>query len=60
MWAASEGRGFIPPDDVRALAGPVLEHRVEVHAASLVRGVSQKEVIEDAVHSVAAPRQRKG
>jgi MoxR-like ATPase len=58
VWAAAEGRGFITPDDVRALAGPVLEHRLEMHAASLVRGVTQQEVIEDAVHSVAAPRHR--
>ena len=27
-WAAMEGRGFVTPDDVKAVAAPVLQHRL--------------------------------
>ncbi len=56
--AGSAGRSFVVPDDVKALIGPVLEHRVVAspEAASAGRGIA--ELLDDAIHSVPVPAGR--
>jgi MoxR-like ATPase len=43
------------PDDVKALAGPVLAHRMNVESAARLRGVTAATVIADILESVDVP-----
>ena len=38
-WAAIAGRDFVSPDDIRAVALPVLEHRLLLRPESELEGV---------------------
>ena len=53
-WAMLAGRDFVTPDDVKALAVPVLAHRLSVESA-LGRAQAQREAVEAALASVAVP-----
>jgi MoxR-like ATPase len=55
-WAAIAGRDFVSPDDVRAVALPVLEHRLLLRPESELEGVRAAEVLERILHEVAVPR----
>jgi MoxR-like ATPase len=54
-YAASEGRDYVIPDDVKALAGSVLAHRLLVAPETEMSGRSPVDVIDDLVDSVAVP-----
>ena len=56
--AASAGRNYVIPDDVKALAGPVLAHRLILSDDSGVRGVSRVGVVEEVLASVPVPTAR--
>ncbi|HSH61232.1 MAG TPA: MoxR family ATPase [Acidimicrobiales bacterium] len=53
--AASDGRDFVVPDDVKALAGPVLEHRLVASTTASLTGVGPGEALRDSLASVAVP-----
>lgn len=53
--ALLEGRGFALPDDVKALAVPVLAHRIVLSAQARLRGTTQAGVVESALEAVAVP-----
>lgn len=55
--AVVKGRDFVIPDDVRALAVPVLAHRTILTVDARVRGRRQEEVIENIVQQVPVPRE---
>ncbi len=55
-WAALAGRDFVSPDDVRAVASPVLEHRILLRPESELEGVRISEVLERILHEVPVPR----
>jgi MoxR-like ATPase len=54
--AAVQGRDFVVPDDVRALARPVLGHRLVLRPEHEIEGVTIGEVIEQILQQVAVPR----
>jgi len=54
--AASEGRDYVVPDDVKGLLLPCLRHRVVRTAAAEVDGLSVDEVLRDVAESVPVPR----
>jgi MoxR-like ATPase len=54
--AASEGRTFVTPDDVKPMVAPVLRHRVMLHADAQLQGVTADERIEDILRAVPVPR----
>ena len=54
--AAIDGRDFVTPDDVRALATPVLEHRLVLRPEFEIEGLTLAEVIGQIVGKVAVPR----
>lgn len=56
--AAMEGRPYVLPDDVKALAGPVLAHRIVIESSARLRGKSRESVIAEAVASVPVPIER--
>ena len=53
--AASFGRGYVLPDDVKRVAPPVLEHRLLVAPDAQLRGVSADDVVRTLLASVAVP-----
>ena len=54
--AALDGRDYVIPDDVKALAAPVLRHRVLLSAAAEIEGRPVESVIERLINEVEAPR----
>lgn len=57
--AALNGREFVLPDDVKALAPAVLEHRVILHPESRLRRKNARDVIHTIMERVPAPVERK-
>ena len=57
-WAAADGRDHVVPDDVRALAEPVLSHRLLLDAEAQFSGVTVETVIGQLLDSVAPPTDR--
>jgi MoxR-like ATPase len=57
-WAASEGRDYVIPDDVKMLLGPVVEHRLIPSAEAIISGVEVREVLSDILRGVAVPSAR--
>lgn len=53
--AAASGRAFVIPDDVKALARPVLAHRVMLTPESQLGGVNADHIIDEVVASVPVP-----
>jgi MoxR-like ATPase len=54
-WAATHGRDYVKPDDVKALAVPVLAHRLVVTAQSRLRGQDAEQVIHEVVSRTPVP-----
>ena len=55
VWAAAQGRNFVLPDDVKALAGPVWVHRVVVDPDAAFSGATSQGIITRALTGVSAP-----
>jgi MoxR-like ATPase len=56
--AIASGRPFVRPDDVKALAQPVLAHRLVLRPESEMRGVSNAELVNRVLADVVPPRKR--
>jgi MoxR-like ATPase len=54
--AALEGRAYVIPDDVKALAVPALRHRVILSAAAQIDGRQVEQIVADLVDQTEAPR----
>ena len=55
-WAWLSGRDFLTPDDVKALARPVLRHRVSVRPEAELEGVTADGVLDGVLATVPVPR----
>ncbi|WP_307174915.1 MoxR family ATPase [Demequina sp. NBRC 110054] len=55
-WAWMQGRDFVTPDDVKALAHPTLVHRLQLTAEAELEGVTAASVLESVLASVPVPR----
>ena len=53
--ALLEGRGYALPEDVKALAGTVMPHRLILTPDARARGVVLEEIVGDALESVPVP-----
>ncbi|MDI6097474.1 MoxR family ATPase [Actinoplanes sp. NEAU-A12] len=54
-YALVNGRGYVLPEDFKALVEPVFAHRVLLSADAQLRGVTAAEVLADALRSVPVP-----
>jgi len=54
--AAINGRDFVTPDDIKAMAGPVLAHRLILRPEYEIEGLAVMEVIESILKEIAVPR----
>ncbi|MEO6801052.1 MAG: MoxR family ATPase [Rhodanobacter sp.] len=55
--AAVDGRDFVTPDDVRAVALPALRHRLLLAPEALIERQHPDDVLNALLHKVPAPRQ---
>jgi MoxR-like ATPase len=55
-WAALDGRDYVIPDDVQALAGPVLAHRLLPTAEAIVERHLPEQVVARIVAQLPLPR----
>jgi MoxR-like ATPase len=58
--APADGRGYVVPDDVKALAHPVLAHRLALTPEAAVQGLEGREVVDDVLRQVPVPTGREG
>ncbi len=56
--AAASGRNYVVPDDVKALAGPVLAHRFVLSPEAQLQGADARAVVQDVLASVPVPTTR--
>jgi MoxR-like ATPase len=57
--AMLEGRDYATPDDVKAMAGPALSHRVTLRPEVWVRRITGDEIVASVLNSVATPSPEK-
>ena len=55
-WAWLNGRDFVTPDDVKALAQATLDHRLSLRPEAELEGVGVAAVLDSAIGSVPVPR----
>jgi MoxR-like ATPase len=53
--ASLEARNFVLPEDVQAVIGPTLRHRVVLEPSAEVEGMTADDVVEEVVRSVPVP-----
>ncbi len=57
-WAASQGRTYVTPDDVKLLAEPVIGHRVLLEAEAQFAGTEVSGVVQEILAAVPPPAGR--
>ena len=57
-WAAIEGRDYVAPDDIKALAPVVLPHRMILGSTARLRGSTAEQLIGEVLSSVPVPIER--
>jgi MoxR-like ATPase len=55
-WAWFAGRGYVIPDDVKAVARPTLRHRLQLRPESELEGVTPEGVLDAVLSAVLVPR----
>lgn len=55
-WAYIDGRGYVIPDDVKAVATPALAHRIILNPEYEIEGVKPETVIKEVLGKVPVPR----
>jgi MoxR-like ATPase len=55
-YAAVSGRDFVTPDDIKAMAPAVLEHRLILRPEFEIEGLTVAEVIQQILQQIAVPR----
>jgi MoxR-like ATPase len=54
--AASEGRAFVTPDDVKPMVKPVLRHRLMLHPDAQLQGTTPDALLEEILRALPVPR----
>ncbi len=58
VWAATQARHYVLPDDIKQLAGPVWTHRFVLDAEAEFQGATAEGVLARVFADVAAPQSR--
>ena len=53
--ALSRGRDYVVPDDIKALAGPVLLHRLVLRASAELRGTTARSILTELLETEPVP-----
>jgi MoxR-like ATPase len=59
VWALSQGRNFVLPDDIKFLAEPVWAHRLVMDPDAEFAGATAQQVIAETLKDVSVPTVRK-
>ncbi|MGB8384437.1 MAG: MoxR family ATPase [Dermatophilaceae bacterium] len=59
-WAATHGRTFVTADDVKALAGPVLAHRLILMPEAELQGTTGQDLVAQVLAQVPVPAEPVG
>jgi MoxR-like ATPase len=54
-FAAMQGRDYVLPDDVKALAVPALAHRLIVGSAARIREVDERDIVRELLDRIPVP-----
>ena len=54
-WAFLQGRGYVVPQDVKALAPDVLRHRITLSFEAEAQGVDGDEIVRRVLQTVVSP-----
>ena len=54
-FAMLQGRDYVIPDDVKAIAVPVMSHRVLLSPSARMRGVNQSDIVSEALRQSPVP-----
>jgi MoxR-like ATPase len=57
-WAASQGRTFVRPDDVKSLAHAVLGHRLLLTPEAEFSGLTSDDIIDEILGQISPPSER--
>lgn len=58
VWAASQGRGYVIPDDIKLLAEPVLAHRLILDTEAEFAGVTARQIVARVLAETEPPATR--
>ncbi|MFP6603142.1 MAG: MoxR family ATPase [Pirellulaceae bacterium] len=53
--AAVRGRSFVQPDDIKRVAGPILNHRVILKPDSRLRKITAESIVQEIMAGIAVP-----
>ena len=56
--AAARGRDYVVPDDLKALARPILEHRLTPTPEAQLGGINPADALDDVLASIPVPTGR--
>ena len=54
-YAMLQGRDYVIPDDVKAIAVPVMSHRVLLSPSARMRGINQSTIVDEAIEQATVP-----
>ena len=54
--AAINGRNFVTPEDIQAVAFPVLNHRIILTSERELEGAETEDTIKEIMHKIEVPR----
>ena len=57
-WAASQGRTYVIPDDIKLLAEPILSHRLLLGVEAQFAGTTVNQVVDEILADIAPPAER--
>ncbi len=57
-WAALDGRDYVIPDDIKALAQQTLAHRVIISPSARIKNVDARSVVDEILRSTPVPGTR--
>ncbi|GIH74504.1 AAA family ATPase [Planobispora longispora] len=55
-WAWLSGRGYVTPDDIKALVLPALRHRIQLRPEAELEGATTDGILDGILAAVAVPR----
>jgi MoxR-like ATPase len=54
-WAAINGRDYVLPDDIKAIAEHVLAHRIMINPSARLRDITSIQIVQETLKAVAVP-----
>jgi MoxR-like ATPase len=55
-YAAWQGRDFVTPEDIKAVALPVLRHRIALNPEKEMEGITADDAVKQIIEKVEVPR----